>query len=75
MHGETPLRKSYRPQMTDIDSKDTAREGRNCERDRQTRPMQRKGGGHSQDIARERQQGPPHKRTRTPPRRSEGWNE
>ena len=33
-----------------------------------------KGGGHAQDIARERQQGPPPKRTRTPPRRSEGWN-
>ena len=33
-----------------------------------------KGGGHSQDIARGRQQGPPPKRTRTPPRRSEGWN-
>ena len=26
-----------------------------------------------QDIAIERQKGPPHKRTRTPPRRSEGW--
>ena len=38
------------------------------------RPMQRKGGGHAQDITRERQQGPPPKRTRTPPRRSEGRN-
>ena len=60
--------------MTDTVSKDTAREGRHCERDRQTRPEQRKGGGYAQDIARERQQGPSHKRTRTPPRRSEGWN-
>ena len=60
--------------MTETVSKDTARGGRQCEQDRQTRPTQRKGGGHTQDIAREHQQGPPHKRTRTPPRRSEGWN-
>ena len=33
--------------------------------------MQRKGGGHAQDKAKERQLGPPHKHTRTPPRRSE----
>ena len=45
-------------QRTDIISEDTAREGRQYERDRQTRPMQRKGGVHAQDIARERQQGP-----------------
>ena len=44
-------------------------------RDRPKRPTQRKGGGHAQDIAREHQQSPPHKRIRTPPRRSEGWNE
>ena len=44
-------------------------------RDQPTRPTQIKGGGYAQDIARERQQGPPHKRIRTPPRRSEGWNE
>ena len=49
--------------------------GATMRRDRPTRPTQRKGGGHAQDIARERQQSPPHKRTRTPPRRSEGWNE
>ena len=60
--------------MTETVSKDPSREGRQCKRDRQTRPTHRKGGGHAQDIARERQQGPPHKRTRTPPRRSEGWN-
>ena len=42
--------------------------GATMRRDRPTRPTQRKGGGHTQDIARERQQGPPHKRTRTPPR-------
>ena len=65
-HGETPLLKSYRSQTTYTVSKDVAREGRQCERDRQTRPTQRKGGGHAQDIARER--------TRTPPRRNEGWN-
>ena len=28
-----------------------------------TRPTQRNGGGHAQDIARERQQSPPQKRT------------
>ena len=44
-------------------------------RDRSTRPTQRNGWGHAQDIARERQQSPPQKRTRPPPRRSEGWNE
>ena len=49
--------------------------GATMRRDRPTRPRQRKGGGHAQDIARERQQSSPHKRTRTPPRRSEGWNE
>ena len=42
-------------------------------RDLPTRPTQRKGGGHAQDISRERQQSPPQKRTRPPPRRSEGW--
>ena len=60
---------------------DGNRQQRHCARgatmrwDRPTRPTQRKGGGHTQDIARERHQSPPHKRTRTPPRRSEGWNE
>ena len=39
------------------------------------RPTQINGGGHAQDIARERQQSPPQKRTRLPPRRSEGRNE
>ena len=43
--------------------------------DRSTRPMQRNGWGHAQDKARERQQSPTQKRTRPPPRRSEGWNE
>ena len=38
------------------------------------RPMQRGGGWHAQDQAIERQLGPPQKWTRTPPRRSEGWN-
>ena len=49
--------------------------GATMRRDRPTRPTQRKGGGHAQDKARECQQGPPQKQTRTPPRRSEGWNE
>ena len=44
-------------------------------RDRSTRPTQRNGVGHAQDKAREWQQSPPQKRTRPPPRRSEGWNE
>ena len=44
-------------------------------RDRTMIPTQRNGGGHTQDIARERQQSPPQKRTMPPPRRSEGWNE
>ena len=44
-------------------------------RDRATRPTQRNGWRHAQDIARECQQSPPQKRTRPPPRRSEGWNE
>ena len=72
--GRRLSRKSDHAQRTDIVSEDTAQEGRQCERDRQTRPMQRKGGEHAQDIARERQQGPLPKWTRTPPRRSEGWN-
>ena len=38
-------------------------------RDLTTRPTQRNGGGHAQDIARERRQSPPQKRTRPPPRR------
>ena len=44
-------------------------------RDRPTRPTQRNGRGHAQDIPREHKQSPPQKRTRPPPRRSEGWNE
>ena len=39
------------------------------------RPTQINGGGHVQDIAKERQQSPPQKHTRLPPRRSEGRNE
>ena len=38
------------------------------------RPTQRNGRGYAQDRARERQQSPPQKRTRPPPRRSEGRN-
>ena len=75
MHGGMPLRKSNRTQRTETASEDTARERRHCGQDRQTRLTQRKGGRCAQDRARECQQGPPQKRTRTPPRRSEGWNE
>ena len=70
-----PLLKSYRSQRTDTVTEDTAREGLYWERDRQTRPMQRKSGWHAQDTAIERQQGPLQKGTRTPSTRSEGWNE
>ena len=70
-HGETPLCKSNRTERTETASK----EGRHCERDLQTRPTQRKGGRHAQDRTIERHQDPPQKRTRTPSKRSEGWNE
>ena len=73
--GETPLRKSEKR------TKDGNRPERHCARGATTRreltmrPTQINGGGHTQDIARERQQSPPQKRTRLPPRRSEGRNE
>ena len=72
--GDAPSARAKRPPMTETVSRDTAREA-TMRRDRPMRPTQRKGGGHAQDIARERQQSPPQKRTRSPPRRSEGWNE
>ena len=40
--GRCPSHKSDHAQRTDIVSEDMAREGRQCGRDRQTRPMQRK---------------------------------
>ena len=69
---ELPLAKDGHHQQRRGERGDSANEI--DKRDRQTRPTPRKGGGHAQDIARERQLGPPQKRTRTPPRRSEGWN-
>ena len=44
-HGETPSRKSDHAQRMDTAIEDTAREGRLGERDRQTRPIQRKAEG------------------------------
>ena len=73
--GETPLRKS---ETRTNDGNRQERHGARratMRRESTTRPTQRYGGGHAQDIARERQQSPPQKRTRPPPRRSEGWNE
>ena len=48
--------------------------GATMRREQTMRPMQRNGGGYAQDRGRERQQSPPQKRTRPPPRRSEGRN-
>ena len=73
--GETPLRKS---EMRTKDGNRPERHGARgatMQRELTMRPTQRNGGGHAQDIARERQQIPPQKRTRQPPRRSEGRNE
>ena len=61
--------------MTETVSKNTLQEGRQCDGIEQWYRCKENGGGHAQDIARERQQSPPQKRTRLPPRRSEGWNE
>ena len=53
--GRRPSRKSDYAQRTDNVNKDTAREGRQCERERQTRPTQRKRqrahSGHSKRAA------------------------
>ena len=76
-----PNSRGYAPSQELTLTNDGNRQQRHCARGatmrryRPTRPTQRKGEGHVQDIARERQQGPPKKRTRIPPRRSEGWNE
>ena len=69
--GETPLHKS---ETRTNDGNRQQRHGARGATMRRDRP-QRNGRGHTQDIARERQQSPPQKRTRPPPRRSEGWNE
>ena len=73
--GRRPSARAKRPPMTETVSRDTVREGRQCDGIDQRDRLKEKGGGHAQDIARERQQSPPQKRTRPPPRRSEGWNE
>ena len=71
MHGETPLRKSETRTNDGNRQRRHGARGATMRRDRPTRPTQRKGGGHAQDIARARQQSPPQKRTRPPPGRSE----
>ena len=72
---ETPLRKS---ETCTKDGNRPERHGARratMRRELTRRPTQINGGGHAQDIARQRQQSPPQKRTRLPPRRSEGRNE
>ena len=72
--GETPLRKS---EMCTDDGNRQERHGARgatMRRELTRRPTQRNGVGHARDIARERQQSPPQKRTRLPPRR-EGMSE
>ena len=74
-------RKGRRPPQSETRTNDGNRQerhgarGATMQRDLITRPTQRNGGGHAQDIARERQQSLPQKRTRPPPRRCEGRNE
>ena len=75
MHRETPHRISDTPTNDGNRQQRHGARGATMRRDRSTRPTQRNGWGHAQDIARERQQSPLQKRTRPPPRRSEGWNE
>ena len=48
--------------------------GATMHRELTRRPTKTNGAGHARDIARERQQSPPQKHTRLPPR-SEGRNE
>ena len=73
--GETPLRKSETRTKDGNRPERHGARGATMRRELTMRPTQINGGGHAQDIARERQQNPPQKRTRPPPRRSEGWNE
>ena len=72
--GDAPPHKRNVHQWRNRQQRHGAR-GATMRRDWSTRPTQRNGWGHAQDIARERQQSPPQKWTRAPPRRSEGWNE
>ena len=62
---ETPTKDGNRPERHGA-------RGATMRREQTMRPTQRNGGGYAQDRARERQQSPPQKRTRPPPRRSEG---
>ena len=73
--GETPLRKSETRTKDGNRPERQGARGATKRRELTRRPTQINGRGHAQDIARERQQSPPQKRTRLPPRRSEGWNE
>ena len=73
--GETPLPKS---EMCTDDGNRQERHGARgatMRRELTRRQTQINGAGHARDIARERQQSPPQKRTRLPPRRNEGRNE
>ena len=73
--GETPLRKSETRTKDGNHPERHGARGATMRRELTMRPTHINGGGHAQDIARERQQSPPQKRTRLPPRRSEGRNE
>ena len=73
--GETPLRKSETHTKDGNRPEKHSARGATMRRELPIRPTQINGGGHAQDIARECQQSPPQKRTRLPPRRSEGRNE
>ena len=75
MPGETPLRKSETRTKDGNRPERHGARGATMRRELTMRPTQINGGGHAQDIARECQQSPPQKRTRLPPRRSEGRNE
>ena len=75
MPGETPIRKSETRTKDGNRPERHGARGATMQRELTMRPTQINGGGHGQDIARECQQSPPQKRTRLPPRRSEGRNE
>ena len=69
--GETPLRKSE-PCTDDGNRQERhGARGATMRRELTRRLTQINGVGHARDIARERQQSPPQKRTRLPPRRSD----
>ena len=74
MPGETPLRKSETRTKDGNRPERHGARGATMRRELTIRLTQINGGGHAQDIARECQQSPPQKRTRLPPRRSEGRN-